>query len=80
MHRRLNHHNLVRVTAENFYSIFMDDTSRDLPFQGAPNCPLVPRGKCDCRSELLQFALTSKEGHPCGMDSKCPVRTFLNTH
>jgi hypothetical protein len=79
----MHHHThlkIVSVTAENFYPIFMDDTSRDMPFQGAPICPLVPGGTCDCRNELLQFALASGATHQCGVNGKCPVRTYLNAH
>lgn len=80
MHQRQSPSTPLLVTGENFYLVFMDDTSRDYSFRDAPNCPLVPKGKCDCRNELLQFALASGDTHQCGINGKCPVRTYLNTH
>ncbi len=68
------------VNAASFYVIFMHDAGRDTPFRDAPDCPLVAGQKCDCRTEIRQFAAASNSAHPCGEGGKCPVRTYLATH
>ena len=75
----------LTVSPETFAEIFMQDTLRDVPHQGAPDCPLeLAVGhtgdnvrKCEFRSELRQFALAAPGGHPCGEHGACPARTYL---
>ncbi len=65
------------VTRETFKQIWDADSSRDQTFSDAPSCPLYPTGKCDCRTAIREFAIASEQGHPCGENGKCPVRTYL---
>ncbi len=76
----------LAVSKMTFRVIFMDDTEHAQV--GAPDCPVIIDAgytnenirKCDCSVELRTFAISAEDGHPCGEQGKCPVRTYLQLH
>ena len=78
MPHRATHAVHPAVTRETFYSVFMADTGRGMPYNDARDCPLVANDKCDCSTAIREFSLSAQGGHPCGEGGKCPARTYLH--